>query len=165
MLPCRSICQLCLVQTKHSKQLGIALNETVRQVTGCLKPTPIQRCIIQLVFRSTPKSCWESAMQKEWIKATCTEMHLLYSHQPLRSRLRLRNISLKTSAPPNNWPLQLALELWKMNKVLPSNWSQPHNCLQPGQEQPWPIWKSLNRLHARIGKSKKMGLPYRRYSV
>ena len=67
-------------RSKHTRKMDVALNDTIRIITGCLQPTPTE-CIPVLAGIPPPSLCREALTSKFVNKVVASE------HYPLRSRI------------------------------------------------------------------------------
>ena len=120
----------------HSKKVDVALNETCRIVSGCMKPTPIH-----LLFKAAgfaePKVRRASHEYTERFKQTFDERHVMYGKpNPPPSRLVSRHPFLtRTSVDPPDW--------YPVSEEEPS-----------GVEMDWLSWRTLNRIRAGVAPVK-----------
>lgn len=137
----------------HAKQVDVALNETCRTITGCLRPTPAE-CLYQLAGIAPPSVRREIAANKERKKVVQEATHPLHGHEPHAQRLKSRKSFLRTSKELKTTCEKARLELWKAKESFPLGWKRIDETLPPGYDQGWLIWKSLNRLRSGVGRSK-----------
>lgn len=140
-------------KSTHAKQVDVALNETARLITGCLKPTPTDK-LYYLAGIAPPEIRRQVAANDERKKVEENELHPLHGHTPPRSRLKSRNSFLRSTSPLKTTANKAREELWAA-KIghLPSGVT-PAECLPAGHNLDWTTWKSLNRLRAGVGKTK-----------
>ncbi|XP_030765762.1 uncharacterized protein LOC115889826 [Sitophilus oryzae] len=136
-------------RSAHAKQVDVALNETSRIITGCLKPTPLDK-IHHLAGIAPPAIRREAAALKERSKAAATERHLLYGIQPAHQRLKSRQSFLRSTEdyeePRTN------VDLWE--KTSNQHWMEPKEQLAPGSDENWETWRALNRLRTGTARSR-----------
>lgn len=137
----------------HAKQVDIALNDTCRIITGCLKPTPVE-WLYHLAGIAPPHVRREIAANKERKKVEQERNHPLYGHELHPRRLKSRKSFLRTSKQLKTTPENARLQLWKTTTYLPPGWKRFSETLPPGYEEDWMTWKSLNRLRSGVGRSK-----------
>jgi len=73
----------------HVKKVNIALNESCKIISGCLKPTPVKE-IQALSGIAPPDIRREIALEKERHKQLNDPRHPLYGKNPQLSRLKSR---------------------------------------------------------------------------
>ncbi|KAG7306872.1 hypothetical protein JYU34_008341 [Plutella xylostella] len=137
-------------RSAHAREVDVALNDTVRIVTGCLKPTPLHK-LYSLAGIAPPSIRRKVACSVEKAKQECDSRHPLYSHTAAPSRLKSRKAFLNsevslTDENPQNARLRLWEEKQPQDPFLPVE-----EKLAPGNSLPWHIWKTLNRLRAEVG--------------
>lgn len=134
----------------HAKHVDVAINETARIVTGCLKPTPVES-LYPLIGVAPPSVRRAVATDAERTKQETDARHPLYHHEPANRRLRSRKSFMARShtlegSQENNriarWTQQLAAQ------------EPPKEELAPGKHLPFAIWKSLNRLRTGVARCK-----------
>jgi len=80
----------------HAKKVDVALNETCRLITGCLKPIPI--LLVQVLASIAPPDIRRSvASDAQKIAQANDERHPLHEYQPAPSRLKSRKNFLKST--------------------------------------------------------------------
>ncbi|KAI5734624.1 hypothetical protein M8J77_008853 [Diaphorina citri] len=124
----------------HSKQVVVAFNDTIRIVTGCLKPTPVQK-IYPIVGIAPPKIRRQVAAEIERSKQSTDHRHPLYNHHPPPARLKSRSSFLKSTVKLNSSPSTRRLDLWK--ETVPDPMLELKEEASPGFQLRYPIWKSL----------------------
>ncbi|XP_062835725.1 CMP-N-acetylneuraminate-beta-1,4-galactoside alpha-2,3-sialyltransferase isoform X3 [Anolis carolinensis] len=139
-------------KSAHAKQVDIALNETCRIITGCLKPTPVDK-LYKLAGIAPPDVRREVAANGERNKVEHCESHPLHGYHPPPTRLKSRKGFMRTTTPLDVPPAAARVSLWAA-KPGNSNWMAPQEGLPPGANQEWATWKSLNRLRSGVGRSK-----------
>nr|CAH7754178.1 unnamed protein product [Callosobruchus chinensis] len=96
-------------RSKHAKQVTLALNDTCRIVTGCMKPTPLY-LLYQAAGFALPQDRHEAAQYAERFKRIFDDKHLLYSleepHGTSRLKSRKRFMRSTSIEPPANIPLK-----------------------------------------------------------
>lgn len=137
-------------RSSHAKTVDPALNEACRLVTGCLKPTPVEK-VYCLAGIAPPSVRREVAVNQERLKAESVEGHPLFGHQQTQPRLKSRKSFLQTSKPLDVSPEKARLSLWKSQH---RGWMEPREHLPAGYNEDWCIWRSLNRLRTGVGRAK-----------
>ena len=146
----------------HANQVDIALNETCRITTGCLRPTPTNKlhCLAGI---APPNIRREVAARKEKHKASTSQAHPLYGYQPAPQRLKSRKSFLRTTHDLTEPAAKTRLGLWKAQSGTINEWMMPSEDLPPGHKEGWATWKALNRLRAGVTRSRanqiKWGFP------
>lgn len=139
-------------KSSHAKQVDVALNETCRIVTGCLKASPIDK-LHKLAGIAPPDVRREVAAKLERHKAEHNTDHLLHGYQPPLSRLKSRKSFMRTTTPLTGQPGAARLSQWTAKSDC-NDWMAPSENLPPGGNQVWRVWKSLNRLRSGVGRTK-----------
>lgn len=140
-------------RSAHTKQVDIALNESCRIITGCLKPTPIEK--VQLLAGIAPGEIRrEVAANKERLQSSSSEAHPLYGYHPATQRLKSRKSFLRTSVNLEGKAENARVTMWKERIHHLSNWIEPKESLPCGHQEKWTVWKALNRLRTEVGRTK-----------
>ncbi|KAJ8416742.1 hypothetical protein AAFF_G00326200 [Aldrovandia affinis] len=145
----------------HACKLDPILNETCRIVTGCIKTTPVQ-CLYALSGIAPPDIRRTVITKAERTKQAIDNRHLLHEHSAVRKRLGSRSSFLDTSETLETTPTDARTTEWqKQWNSLGSQAAQwkergitPDECLATGHDQPWAVWKTLNRLRVGEGRCK-----------
>ena len=147
--------------SSHSHKLDPILNETCRIVTGCIKTTSVQ-CLYALSGIAPPNIRRTVITNAERKKQVIDTRHLLHGHTAPQKRLPSRRSFLDTSAALETSP-DIARttewqEQWNSLESQADRWKErgiaPEECLATGQDQPWTVWRTLNRLRAGEGRCK-----------
>lgn len=138
-------------RSAHAKEVDIALNDTCRIVTGCLRPTPLAM-LYPLAGIAPPEVRREIASRIEKRKQEEDKRHPLYGHELPPSRLKSRKSFLRHTISLEDGASEERCELWRNKHPIPQYFINPEEHLPPGNELQWPIWKSLNRLRAQVGR-------------
>jgi len=119
-------------QSSHAKRTDISFNDTIRLITGCLKPTPIDK--VQIFSRIVPpKIRREIAAKIEREKQITDDRHVMYRITLIHSRLKSRKYFMKTTSPLRENPMVSRIEAWKERAggdVL-TGWGVPTETLTP----------------------------------
>ena len=134
----------------HAKQVDTAVNDTARIISGCMKPTPVQK-LYPIVGIAPPNIRRATAADIKRTKQENDHRHPLFGHQAARSRLRSRKSFLASTSPLDGTPETTRLNKWRT--LLPSDMS-PKEELAPGADLPYPVWRSLNRLRVGVPRCK-----------
>ncbi|KAL1445918.1 hypothetical protein WDU94_000020 [Cyamophila willieti] len=133
----------------HAGQVDIAVNESARIITGCLKPTPLDK-IYPIAGISPPEIRRKVCAEVEKAKQVNDPRHTLYGHQTHPRRLKSRKSFMSTTSEIQIPPEIRRVELWN-NKV-----HQPiielGEEISKGENLPYPTWRSLNRLRTGVGR-------------
>lgn len=78
--------------------------------------------------------------------------HPLYEYKLPRSRLKSRKSFVRHTTATTEHPVEARRKLWEDRHPAPSNFVALEEKLPPGHDLQWPIWKSLNRLRAQVGR-------------
>lgn len=122
-------------RSTHAKTVDIALNETCRLMTGCMKATPLQN-LYKAGGIEAPATRRLAAEHTERIRQMCDSRHPLYeAPEPIR-RLKSRKgfLSAVPMEPPDAYPLS----------------QKP----SPGNHLDWKTWKTFNRLRTGVAPTK-----------
>lgn len=140
-------------RSAHAKLVDTALNDTCRIITGCLKPTPVSM-LYPLAGIAPPSVRRAVAGSLERSKMDTDARHPMHGYTPVRQRLPSRSSFMKCVNPLTMEPAQARCNLWAQTVSLPTPFVPLSESLPPGHKLPWPVWKSLNRLRTRVGRSK-----------
>lgn len=145
-------------QSAHARQVDVALNETTRIITGCLRPTPLDK--IHLIAGIAPPAVRrEAAAYKERLKSTETVSHPLHGQQPAHQRLKSRKSFLRSTQDYSESVTRV--DRWKNN--VGQHWIEPSEEMAPGCDENWETWRALNRLRTGTARSRdtlyKWGYP------
>lgn len=137
----------------HAGQVDIALNETCRLITGCLKPT---RCdhLYQISGFAPPCIRRDVAAAVERNKQLYDPRHPMHTRVPATSRLKSRRSFATNAALLHQTPQEARLKAWKSQLSEASLLVAPAERLPPGANEDWVTWKALNRLRTGVGRSK-----------
>ncbi|XP_055703521.1 uncharacterized protein LOC129802013 [Phlebotomus papatasi] len=138
-------------RSAHTKKVDVALNDTVRIVTGCLKSTPVTK-LYPLAGIAPPQIRRQVISSKEMSKAYKEPRHLLYGRERAKRRLKSRKSFSQTVLCLETIPEYARLNLWR--DAVPPNFVEPKESLPPGGDQDWRTWRALNRLRSGVARSK-----------
>lgn len=138
-------------RSAHTREVDAELNDTCRIVTGCLKPTPVGM-LFPLAGIAPPRVRREVTCSLEKQKQESDPRHPLYGLSPAAGRLRSRKSFLRSAQPTDENPTDVRCRLWASE--YPQSLYPPKENLPPGYKEPWPTWRSLNRLRTQVGRSK-----------
>ncbi|XP_050508163.1 uncharacterized protein LOC126885603 [Diabrotica virgifera virgifera] len=133
----------------HAKNVDVALNETVRIISGCLKPTPIEE-VYPIAGIAPPPIRRKVTSEVERKKQETDRRHPLYDHQTQPSRLRSRKSFLKTSRSIPEAPETRRIHLWQVSAT--ATHFPPSEEMAAGHNLPYPTWKALNRLRTGVSR-------------
>ena len=103
---------LIWVRSMHARNLNPALHDCCRIISGCLKPTNLDR--IHLLAGIAPPHIRRTvACRMERTRHTTDARHQLFHHQPATSRLKLRKSFVRTVTPLDSSASSSRLQLWK----------------------------------------------------
>ncbi|KAI5747569.1 hypothetical protein M8J77_016091 [Diaphorina citri] len=134
----------------HAKHVNVAINESARIISGCLRPTPISK-LYPLIGIAPPDIRREVARDVERKKQMEDPRHSLHDHQPITRRLKSRKSFLARSCHIQEPPERTRLAKWK--QALHQQ-PEPREELSPGSNLPFPVWRTLNRLRVGVSKCK-----------
>lgn len=131
--------------SKHAKHVDTAVNETARIVTGCLKPTPVQK-LYPLIGIAPPHIRREVATNIERKKQQNDQRHPLHGHQPPNKRLRSRKSFLFRTKELEGTAEKNRTDEWREELGREQNVNEE---IASGSQCPYPVWRTLNRM--RVG--------------
>jgi hypothetical protein len=142
-------------RSTHVKQVDVALNESCRLITGCLKNTPLKK-IFPLAGIAPPdirhgvKADWERTKQKH------DKLHPMFGISPPTARLKSRKSFLMFTQILERNQDEERIDRWKhsLDKEA-KNWMEPAEHLPAGNNLEWPVWRTLNRLRVGVGRCKE----------
>lgn len=137
--------------SSHSKEVDVAVNAAARIISGCLKPTPIEK-LYPIIGIAPPDIRREVAAEIERKKQNEDRRHPLYGHVVPPTRLKSRKSFLRTTAPLSSTAKDKREELWNQTPNSQSNFKEE---ISAGSHLPYNIWKTLNRLRVKVSRSKK----------
>lgn len=140
-------------KSSHARKVDVALNDTCRIITGCLKPTPLDK-LYSLAGIAPPDIRREVAAKNEKRKAETSDTHPLYGYRPAIPRLKSRKSFLKSTEALNGTPQQSRIDMWRASCNRSEEWLTPREELPPGHMEKWSTWRSLNRLRAGVTRCK-----------
>ena len=150
-------------RSRHTGLVDIALNDTCRIITGCLKATPIP-CLYALAGIAPPHIRRKVAANADRCLQEDDPRHPLHGQRPAKHRLTSRN-SFLDSTEALNTPKQdartiLWVEEWNALGERSTEWRDrgiiPNEHLASGTDEPWSTWRSLNRLRVQKGRFRAM---------
>lgn len=134
----------------HTNHVNVAINETARIISGCLRPTPISK-LYPLIGITPPDIRRDVARDVERKKQTEDPRHSLYKHQPQTRRLKSRKSFLHRSQTLLESPSKTRIKKWK--ETLPEH-IKPREELPFGSNLPYPVWRTINRLRVGVSRCK-----------
>ena len=135
----------------HAKQVDVAVNESVRIVTGCLKPTPVHM-LYPIIGIAPPHIRRDTAANVERTKQEADPRHPMYGHKPAAKRLRSRKSFMSRTRVLGSSPESDRVAHWNGELTSPS--IAPKEELAPGGNLPYPVWRTLNRLRTGVPRCK-----------
>lgn len=136
--------------SSHTKQIDIAINETIRILSGCMKPTPVDK-LYPIVGIAPPTIRRAVAADAERAKQINDPRHPLHNHQAVVRRLKSRKSFIARTQPLEGTSESNRISRWK-SKLPPD--IPVKEELAPGNDLPYPVWKSLNRLRVGVPRCK-----------
>lgn len=135
----------------HAKQVDTAINETARIVSGCLKPTPIDK-IYPIIGIAPPAIRRNVAAEVERTKQKNDHRHPLHEHQNQATRLKSRKSFIQSTEELSELPTARRLQLWKQS--VPNASMDLKEEGSAGFQLPFTTWRSLNRLRTGVTRCK-----------
>ena len=141
--------------SKHAAYVDKARNETCRLVTGCLKPTNVDKVRV-LAGIAPPSVRREIVARAERTKAETDSRHALFSYVPPQRRLKSRSSFMAASKTISVCPSKDRLELWTraVPDIFPPDLLPIKEELPPGADLNFHAFKSINRMRCMMGRSK-----------
>jgi len=133
----------------HIKKIDTALIETVRIITGYLKPIPIDK-LYPLARIAAPQIRRQIASDIEWTIQITDERHPMYNKQVEGSRLKSRKRFLKCTKKLEGNPQIARFKLWEVECK-----QKVEENLPLGYNNKWMVWRTLKRLGTGVGRSRK----------
>lgn len=137
----------------HTRQVDIALNETGRIITGCLRPTPVDK-IYHLAGIAPPDVRRRTAAEVEKRKQENDPRHPMFGSETPTPRLKSRKSFLGTTEAIVSTPSARRIELWR-TKTYGSHLQNSKEEPAPGYHLPYQTWKTLNRLRTGVTRNKQ----------
>lgn len=135
--------------SSHSHHVDVAINDAVRSVTGCLKPTPVEK-VYKIAGIAPPVIRRQVAAETERLKQANDPRHPLYGHNIQRTRLKSRKSFIQTTIQCPTTPETRRLQLWEQKTGDPKLQEE----LAAGNHLTYPVWKTLNRLRTGVTRCK-----------
>ena len=150
-------------RSRHTGHVDIALNDTCRIITGCLKATPIP-CLYALAGIAPPHIRRKVAANADRCLQEDDPRHPLHGQRPAKHRLTSRNSFLDSTEALNTSKQDarttLWVEEWNALGERSTEWRDrgiiPNEHLASGTDEPWSTWRSLNRLRVQKGRCRAM---------
>lgn len=140
----------------HAKKIDVALNNTMRIISGCLKPTNV-KYLPRICGIAPPGVRREVAADAERARMELDPRHVMHGQTAITSRLKSRRGFLKQTTPLTGDPSDARIARWSERAGTQCNEDLASGCSLGYQE-----WTTLNRLRtdcARTGSNmKKWGL-------
>ena len=140
-------------RSRHTGHVDIALNDTCRIITGCLKATPIP-CLYALAVIAPPHIRRKVAANADRCLQEDDPRRPLHGQRPAKHRLTSRNSFLDSTEALNTSKQDarttLWVEEWNALGERSNEWRDrgiiPNEHLASGTDEPWSTWRSFNRL-------------------
>lgn len=143
------------MSSTHAKKVDVAVNETCRIITGCLKPTNTNK-LYTLCGIAPPEIRRQVIAEEERKKCNSDEKHLLYGYKPQNNRLKSRHSFLHRTTGTLQSKTDERILRWKDRcKADEPIWTRATENLPPGRNLKYGLWKTLNRLRVEVGRTKK----------
>lgn len=137
----------------HTGKVDVALNNSCRIITWCLKSTPVKK--VYLLAGVAPPNIRRLVITNlETCKQTSDKRHLMFRLDMSIFRLKARKSFLKTSEILTEDPSLRKITLWRDQIVVTSWGMEPAEQLSPGHQLEWETWRTLNRMRVGVGRSK-----------
>lgn len=133
----------------HAKQVDVAVNDTLRVITGCLRPTPVNK-LYPIASIAPPNIRRQVAAEVEKFKQEVDNRHPLFEHHPPPPRLKSRKSFIRSTIPCTQNAGQRRLELW--TQCMPTPVVEIRENLSVVPTLKFQTWKALKRL--RVGVTK-----------
>ena len=143
------------LQSAHVNRVDVALNESCRIITGCLKPTPVDKVRV-LSGIAPPSIRRQVAAETEKSRQENDPRHLLFNYTHPPRRLKSRKSFMAITPAITSSPESERLSRWR-TYVMQSpaeGWIMPAEALPPGADNGYVIWKTMNRLRTGVGRTK-----------
>lgn len=139
--------------SSHVSKVDTALNETGRIITGCLRPTPVDK-IYHLAGIAPPGVRRRAAAEVEKKKQENDPRHPMFGSGIQPPRLKSRKSFLRTSEAITSTPSARRIELWR-NVTSEELARKVKEEPAAGYHLPYPTWKTLNRLRTGVSRCKQ----------
>ena len=144
--------------TRHTGHVDIALNDTCRIITGCLKATP-KPCQYALAGIAPPHIRRQVPSNTDRCLQEDDPRHTLHGQRPAKHRLPSRNSFLDSTealtTSKQDARTTLWVEEWNAHGERSTEWCDrgiiPNEHLACGTDEPWSTRRSLNRLRVQKG--------------
>lgn len=124
-------------RSAHAKKVDTALNETCRIITGCMKPTPLEK-LRRAAGIEAPHIRRSSAEYNERFRQVFDPRHVMYGHdEPPAPRLKSRKGFL------HSIPIE------------PPTWFPVRPPTTSGIQLDWNTWSTLNQLRTGVAPTRK----------
>ena len=134
-------------RSAHAKKINMALNNTCRIITGCIKSTSVPK-LYKLSGIAPPDIRRDVQASKERATQLTDGRHPLHNHQPTTSRLKSRRSFANTVQPLTNTPDAKRLEIWRDTEA------DAVEELAAGHHYNRSHWLTLNRHRTAAGACK-----------
>ena len=153
-------------RSAHVGKVDSTLNDICRRITGCPKPTPLNK-IYSLAGIAPPNNRPEVSSQFEQQKCDLDQQHLMYGLTAAPSRLKSKKSFLRT-VPPLDKDTTRQLQTQNLWQNYTDNMPDQHRLqnfpvkesLPPGYKLQWNKWRCLNRLRSGVGETKSLLLKW-----
>ena len=142
-------------RSSHAKRVDASLNDSSRCITGCLRPTNVDR--LHVLAGITPPGVRRSvASRTECRRQDDDARHPCHNHQPAPNRLKSKKSFLHAVQPLSQPPQIARLALWEEQRIAKQHLAKlpfpTSEQLAPGHDSEWKLWKYLNRLRTGMGR-------------
>ena len=134
-------------RSAYANLLNPEFNQACRAITGCLKPTNVEKVYLLAGF-APPEIRRSVCTRVERTKHIEGETHSLFGHTPARSRLKSKR-SFITSVQSVHFPAKVVLvNEWKrrLEEKAHTGLVNQYEDLATGHDCHWLNWRCMNRL-------------------
>ena len=146
-------------RSSHTNKLDTTLNDTLRIITGCLKPTPTE--FLPVLSGIVPASLCREHYTHRLVSKTLQDPHHLL-HNNVSGSTDLGRQRLPSRRPFSRHSASLSGSNFNLLQAWRTNWQQtprpaqltisPNTSLPPGADLSRKNWSTLNRLRTGVGR-------------
>lgn len=144
-------CAPVWMRSVHARKVDVQLNETMRLITGTLRPTPTPWLPVLANIEPSDHRRLKTAQKMSQIISNNPSLPI-HQYIPQSRRLKSRNpFQLKASLPdPNIWRTE-----WQLKKITNHNLVPDPTQEMPGFELPRRLWTAVNRIRVGVGRCRQ----------